>query len=395
VPLEGAIGPASADFVGRAIKRAAKEKAELVVIRMDTPGGLDTSMRELIKDILASPVPVATFVAPSGARAASAGTFILYASHVAAMAPGTNVGAASPVAIGGVSPQKDDKKGKSSEDTMMRKVTNDAVAYIRGLAEMRKRNADWAERAVREGVSLSAQQALKLKVIDHLAADLPELLKKLGKEGSPVVQVEVDWRTRLLGVITNPSIAYLLILVGIYALIFEFMNPGLLLPGVVGAICLLLALYAFHLLPVNYAGLALIVVGIGFMVAEAFLPAFGSLGIGGLIAFVIGSVILIDDTNLPGFEIPYALIAGLAVASAAFLFFVVGMAVRNRKRPVVSGREYLIGAAAEALEDFDAEGWARVQGETWRVRSKAPVRRGERLKVRSIEGLVLNVEADR
>jgi membrane-bound serine protease (ClpP class) len=397
VPLEGAIGPASADFVGRAIKRAAKDKAQLVVVRMDTPGGLDTSMRELIKDILASPVPVATFVAPSGARAASAGTFILYASHIAAMAPGTNVGAASPVAIGGggMSPQKDDKKGKSSEDTMMRKVTNDAVAYIRGLAEMRKRNADWAERAVREGVSLSAQQALKLKVIDHMAVDIPELLKKVGREGAEVVEVQVDWRTKALGVITNPTIAYLMILVGIYALIFEFMNPGLILPGVVGAICLLLALYALHLLPVNYAGLALILLGIAFMVAEAFLPAFGSLGIGGLIAFVIGSVILIDDTNLPGFEIPYGLIAGVAVASGVFLFFVIGMAVRNRKRPVVSGREYLIGAEAEALEDFAAEGWARVQGETWRVRSKAPVRRGERLKVRSIEGLVLNVEVDR
>jgi len=394
VPLEGAIGPASADFVSRAIKRAAKEKAELVIVRMDTPGGLDTSMRELIKDILASPVPVASFVAPSGARAASAGTFILYASHVAAMAPGTNVGAASPVSIGAPAGAKDDKKDKS-EDTMMRKVTNDAVAYIRGLAELRKRNADWAERAVREGVSLSAQQALKLKVIDHLAADVPELLKKLGKENAQVVYVEVDWRTKLLGVITNPSIAYILILVGIYALIFEFMNPGLVLPGVVGAICVLLALYAFHLLPVNYAGLALILVGIGFMVAEAFLPAFGSLGVGGLIAFIIGSVILLDDTNLPGFEIPYALIAGVSAASAAFLFFVIGMAVRNRRRPVVSGREYLIGAAAEALEDFDAEGWARVQGETWRVRAKSPVRRGERLKVRSIEGLVLNVEADR
>ena len=394
VPLEGAIGPASADFVSRAIKRAAKEKAELVIVRMDTPGGLDTSMRELIKDILASPVPVASFVAPSGARAASAGTFILYASHVAAMAPGTNVGAASPVSIGAPAGAKDDKKDKS-EDTMMRKVTNDAVAYIRGLAELRKRNADWAERAVREGVSLSAQQALKLKVIDHLAADVPELLKKLGKENAQVVYVEVDWRTKLLGVITNPSIAYILILVGIYALIFEFMNPGLVLPGVVGAICVLLALYAFHLLPVNYAGLALILVGIGFMVAEAFLPAFGSLGVGGLIAFIIGSVILLDDTNLPGFEIPYALIAGVSAASAAFLFFVIGMAVRNRRRPVVSGREYLIGATAEALEDFDAEGWARVQGETWRVRAKGPVRRGERLKVRSIEGLVLNVEADR
>ena len=398
VPLDGAIGPASADFVGRAIKRAAKENADLVIVRMDTPGGLDTSMRELIKDILASPVPVATFVAPSGARAASAGTFILYASHIAAMAPGTNVGAASPVAIGGM-PEKGDKKGKggeaASEDTMMRKVTNDAVAYIRGLAEMRKRNADWAERAVREGVSLSAQQALKLKVIDYMATDVPELLKKLGKENAQVVQVEVDWRTKLLAAITNPSIAYILILVGIYALIFEFMNPGLVLPGVVGAICVLLALYAFHLLPVNYAGLALILVGIGFMVAEAFLPAFGSLGIGGLIAFVIGSVILLDDTNLPGFEIPYALIAGVAVASAAFLFFILGTALRNRRRPVVTGREYLIGAVAEAMEDFEREGWARVQGETWRVRSSAPVRRGEKLKVKSIEGLVLNVEIER
>jgi membrane-bound serine protease (ClpP class) len=397
VPLEGAVGPASADFVSRAIKRAAKENAQLVIVRMDTPGGLDTSMRSLIKDILASPVPVATFVAPSGSRAASAGTFILYASHVAAMAPGTNLGAASPVAIGG-SPAKE-KDGKKdgpfdSSDTMTRKVTNDAVAYIRGLAEMRGRNADWGEKAVRESVSLSAQEALKLKVIDHIAADVPELLKKLGRADAPVVEVQVDWRTKLLGVITNPAVAYIMILVGIYALIFEFMNPGLVLPGVVGAICLLLALYAFHLLPVNYAGLALILLGIAFMIAEAFLPAFGSLGVGGLIAFVIGSVILLEDTNLPGFELPYGLIAGVAATSAAFLFFVVGVAVRNRKRPVVSGREYMIGAPAEALEDFAAEGWARVQGETWRVRSAAPVRRGQRLRVKSIDGLVLTVEVE-
>jgi membrane-bound serine protease (ClpP class) len=394
VPLEGAVGPASADFVSRAIKRAAKEKAQLVIVRMDTPGGLDTSMRSLIKDILASPVPVASFVAPSGSRAASAGTFILYASHIAAMAPGTNLGAASPVAIGGGGPQKGDSKEKPQEDTMTRKVTNDAVAYIRGLAEMRKRNADWAEKAVRESVSLSAQQALKLKVIDYVAADVPELLKKLGKADAPVVEVEVDWRTSVLAVITNPAVAYIMILVGIYALIFEFMNPGLVLPGVVGAICLLLALYAFHLLPVNYAGLALILLGIAFMIAEAFLPAFGSLGVGGLIAFVIGSVILLEDTDLPGFEIPYGLIAGVAAASAAFLFFVIGMAVRNRRRPVVSGHEYLIGAAGEALDDFDAEGWARVQGETWRVRSGAPVHRGQRLRVKSIDGLVLTVEVE-
>jgi membrane-bound serine protease (ClpP class) len=400
VPLDGAIGPASADFVSRAIKKAAKDKAQLVVIRMDTPGGLDTSMRALIKDILASPVPVASFVAPSGSRAASAGTFILYASHIAAMAPGTNLGAASPVAIGGGSPQKDDKKA-AEPDTMTKKVTNDAVAYIRGLAEMRGRNADWAEKAVREAVSLSAKEAFKLKVIDHVANDVPALLKQLdGKHGlklagAPVQEVHVDWRTKVLAVITNPAIAYIMILVGIYALIFEFMNPGLVLPGVVGAICLLLALYAFHLLPVNYAGLALIALGIGFMVAEAFLPAFGSLGVGGLIAFVIGSVILFDEAELPGFEMPWGLVAGVTVASAAFLFFVVGMAARNRRRPIVSGREYLIGAAAEAMEDFEREGWARVQGETWRVRSSAPVRRGERLKVRSMEGLILNVEADR
>ncbi len=396
VPLEGAVGPASSDFVSRAIKRGAKEKAELVVIRLDTPGGLDTSMRSLIKDILASPVPVATFVAPSGSRAASAGTFILYASHIAAMAPGTNLGAASPVSIGGGGAQPKDEKKGSGPDTMTKKVTNDAVAYIRGLAEMRKRNADWAEKAVREAVSLSATEALKLKVIDHVATDIPDLLRKLNKADAQIIEVEVDWRTKVLAAITNPSIAYILILVGIYALIFEFMNPGLILPGVVGAICLLIALYAFQLLPVNYAGLALIVVGIAFMVAEAFLPTFGSLGVGGLIAFVIGSVLLIDeDTAMPGFEIPYPLIAGVGVASAAFLFFVVATAIRNRKRPVVSGREYLIGAEAQALEDFEREGWARVQGETWRVRSGAPVRQGQRLRVKSIDGLVLNVEVHR
>jgi membrane-bound serine protease (ClpP class) len=402
VPLEGAIGPASADFVGRALKRAAADKAPLLIIRMDTPGGLDTSMRQIIKDILASPVPVATYVAPGGSRAASAGTFILYASHYAAMAPGTNLGAASPVAIGGSpSPQKDGKKGDSGGDTMMKKVTNDAVAYIRGLAEMRGRNADWAEKAVREAVSLSADSALKLKVVDVVAKDVPDLLvqlekrKKLQVAGATVVEVEVDWRTRILGVITNPSIAYILILVGIYALIFEFMNPGLILPGVVGAICVLLALYAFHLLPVNYAGLALIALGVAFMVAEAFLPSFGALGAGGLVAFVIGSIILMEDTELPAFEIPYTLIGGVAAASAAFLFFVVGMAARNRRRPVVSGREYLIGASGVALEDFEREGWARVQGETWRVRSPQPVRQGQALRVTAMQGLTLTVEIDR
>lgn len=406
VPIDGAIGPASADFARRAIERAAKDGAQLVVLRMDTPGGLDTSMREIIKAILASPVPVAVFVSPSGARAASAGTFILYAAHIAAMAPGTNLGAASPVSIGGgMAPQgKDDKDGKRQEDTMTRKVTNDAVAYIRGFAELRGRNPDWAEKAVREGASLPAHEALKMKVIDVMAADLPELMKKLdgrtvsvaGKKtalataNAQAEHVQVDWRTKLLAVVTNPSVAYLLILVGIYALIFEFMNPGLILPGVVGAISLLLALYALHLLPVNYAGLALIVLGIAFMAAEAFLPSFGALGIGGIIAFVIGSVLLIEDTELPGFEIPYALIGGVAVASAGFLMLVLGMLARTRNRAIVSGREHLLGAPAEALEDFDGEGWALVRGERWKVRAGGHVARGQRLRVTGMRGLTLD-----
>jgi membrane-bound serine protease (ClpP class) len=352
VPLEGAIGPASAHFAKRGIERAAKEGAELVVLQIDTPGGLDTSMREVIKAILASPVPVAVFVAPSGARAASAGTFILYAAHIAAMAPGTNLGAASPVSIGGAGPQKD---GKKEEDTMTRKVTNDAVAYIRGLAQLRHRNADWAEKAVREGASLPAQEALKLKVIDHIAADVPALLAKLGKPNAEVKALEMDWRTRVLAVITNPTVAYLLILVGIYALIFEFMSPGMILPGVVGAIALLLALYALHLLPVNYAGLALMLLGIAFMIAEVFLPSFGAIGVGGIVAFALGSLLLIEDTELPGFEIPYALIAGVTAASAGFLILIVGMLVKSRRRAVVSGREDMLGATAEALADFELE----------------------------------------
>jgi len=392
VPLEGAIGPASAHFAKRGIERAAKEGAELVILQVDTPGGLDTSMREVIKAILASPVPVAVFVAPSGARAASAGTFILYAAHIAAMAPGTNLGAASPVSIGGGgAPQKD---GKKEEDTMTRKVTNDAVAYIRGLAQLRHRNADWAEKAVREGASLPAQEALKLKVIDHIAADVPALLAKLGKPNAEVKALEMDWRTRVLAVITNPTVAYLLILVGVYALIFEFMSPGLILPGVVGAIALLLALYALHLLPVNYAGLALMLLGIAFMIAEVFLPSFGAIGVGGIVAFVLGSLLLIEDTELPGFEIPYALIAGAAAASAAFLILIVGMLVKSRRHAVVSGREEMVGASAEALADFDLEGWARVHGEQWKVRSSRPVRRGQKLRVTGMQGLVLSVEPE-
>jgi len=412
VAIEGAIGPATADFVSRSLETAAEQGAPLVVLRLDTPGGLDTSMRDIIRDILASPVPVVAWVGPSGARAASAGTFILYASHFAAMAPATNLGAASPVAIGG-SPSggdksepagKDAKKGAApAGDTMMRKVTNDAAAYIRSLAQLRGRNADWAERAVREAVSLSAAEAKKIKVIDVVADSVPALLaaldgrsveaagekRKLATAGAEIVPIEPDWRTNVLRVITNPSVAYLMILVGIYALIFEFSNPGLILPGVVGAICILIAMYAFQLLPVNYAGLALLLLGIAFMAAELWVATHGALAVGGLVAFVIGSIMLLD-TDVPQFEIPYTLIAGVTVASAAFLFLVVGMLLRNRLRPVVSGREYLLGATGEALEDIAGEGWARVQGERWRVRADAPLRAGERLRITAVHGLVLD-----
>jgi membrane-bound serine protease (ClpP class) len=417
--INGAIGPAVADYVHRGMENAQKQGAQLVVLQMDTPGGLDTSMRAVIKDILASPVPVASFVAPGGARAASAGTYILYASHIAAMAPATNLGAATPVAIGMPGSGKDGeaKSEKKKEDgkadkegpvdtssTMTRKQVNDASAYIRSLAQMRGRNADWAERAVREAVSLSAKEALKLKVIDLLAEDVPQLLKRLDGRKLKVADAErvletadvvataaaPDWRTRFLSVITDPSIAYILILLGIYALVFEFSNPGLVFPGVVGAICILIALYAFHMLPVNYAGLALILVGIAFMVAELFFPSFGSLGIGGAIAFIIGSVILID-TDIPGFGVPLPLVLGLAAASAVFLFLVVGLALKGRKRPVVSGREELVGSSGEVLEDCEREGWARVHSETWHIRSAVPLKAGQRVRVAAMDGLMLDV----
>jgi len=411
--ISGAIGPATADYVHRGIEAAQKEGAQLVVIRMDTPGGLDTSMRAIIKDILASPVPVAAFVAPGGARAASAGTYILYAAHVAAMAPATNLGAATPVAIGasgggGKEGEKGTKETKGDESsTMTRKQVNDAAAYIRSLAQMRGRNAEWAERAVREAVSLSAGEALKMKVVDVLADDVPDLLKRLDGRalkagdrervlqtaGAATVAFEQDWRTRFLSVITDPSVAYLLILLGIYALIFEFSNPGLVFPGVIGAICILVAAYAFHMLPVNYAGLALMLLGIAFMAGELFFPAYGSLGVGGAVAFVLGSVILID-TDVPGFGVPFALVLGVAAASAAFIFFAIGMMLKARKRPIVSGREELIGSTGEVLEDLESEGWARVHSETWRVRSSIPLKAGQRVRVAALKGLLLEVEPD-
>jgi membrane-bound serine protease (ClpP class) len=412
----GAIGPANADYLQRGLEKAVALNAQLVVLKMDTPGGLDLSMRTIIKHILASPIPVASFVAPDGARAASAGTYILYASHIAAMAPATTLGAATPVAIGPSEPRappaaqdKPETGGgtdtQSTAQTMRRKQTNDAAAYIRGLAQLRGRNAEWADKAVREAVSLSAQEALTLKVIDLIAADVPQLLEQLdgrtlsvlGQErrlatrAAETIAYHPDWRTRLLVVITDPSIAYLLLIIGFYGLLFEFYNPGLAAPGVIGGISLLVALFALQALPVNYTGLALIAVGLGLFVAEHFAPGFGILGMGGATAFVIGSIMLID-TDVPGYRIPWQLIAAVTAATAGGLLVVLNFAMRARQRPVVSGREQLVGAIGEVLATTDSGVFARVHGEVWRIRATAPLGRGQIVRVAGIDGLVLAVE---
>jgi membrane-bound serine protease (ClpP class) len=419
--VDGAIGPASADYVVRGLARGQELGAQLVVLNMDTPGGLDTSMRAIIKAILASPVPVATYVAPSGARAASAGTYILYASHIAAMAPGTNLGAATPVAIGmpgapsgkpaGKEEKKPDEEGQqeSPADAMSAKQINDASAYIRGLAQLRGRNVEWAEQAVRQASSLSAEEALQRKVVDYLASDLADLLRQLqGKSfkaanmdvrletiGAPLISLEPDWRTRLLAVITNPSVALILMMIGIYGLIFEFSNPGSGVGGVLGGISLILGLYALQLLPVNYAGAALILLGIGFMAAEAFLPSFGILGIGGVVAFVFGALILID-TDVPGFGIPLALIVSLALSSALLIVLIVGMALRARGRLQVSGDQPLLGSRAAILAvqaDDPCGGWVLLQGERWQVQSDTPLVPGQQVQVQARKGVRLDVIA--
>jgi membrane-bound serine protease (ClpP class) len=415
--IEGAIGPAIAEYVVRELRGMKPGETGLVILRLDTPGGLDTSMREIIRAILASPVPVAAYVAPSGARAASAGTYITYASAIAAMAPGTNLGAATPIQLGGQppppgEPQKQPNDGQAAGapvqpplDAESRKIVNDAVAYIRSLAEVHGRNADWAADAVRGAVSLPASEALKLQVIDVIADDIPDLLRKidgrsaivagkperLATAGLEVVTVAPDWRTQLLAVITNPNVAYLLMLVGAYGLIFELANPGAVLPGVIGGISLLVALFALNLLPVDYAGAGLLLLGIALMVAEAFIGSFGVIGAGGIAAFAIGSVIMFHS-NAPGFGLSLSLVAAATIVTAGLLVLGLAMLLRSRRRRVITGSEAMVGAEGEAVEWDGEQGRVRVKGEIWLARALHPVRPGMRVRVVSREDLKLTVE---
>lgn len=408
VEIDGPIGPAIASHVAEARDRAEKAGAAALVLRLDTPGGLDSAMRDIVKSILASPLPVICWVGPSGARAASAGTYILYACGVAAMAPGTNLGAATPIALGGPrpGPQGTDDKPRTADPGEI-KAVNDAVAYIRSLAQRHGRNADWAEEAVRGGASLSASEALGKQVIDVMAPDIDALLNTLDGRavptargdvtlavaGATVERLEPGWRLELLAVLGNPTVAYLLMLVGIYGLLLEGYNPGAILPGVVGAISLLLAAYALQMLPVNYAGLALIVLGVGMLVGEAFSPSFGLLGLGGIAAFVFGSILLMD-TGVPGYQVNLGVIAAMALCGVALLAVLLWLLHRARHARVATGAEALVGATVSALEPIEGEGWAEFQGEHWRVRSATPLQPGQRARVRSRDGLILHVEPE-
>ena len=445
--INGAIGPATSHYIVHGLEAAQKSGSRLVVLEIDTPGGLDSATRDIIRAILASSVPVVGYVSPPGARAASAGTYILYACHIAAMAPATNLGAATPVPIGGEPEpgsvplpgggarpgEKPDSGGSGSNpgsdkgnpgtakppsgggaeegepaphSAMERKVVNDAVAYIRGLAELRGRNADWAEQAVRGAASLSANAALEKKVIDLIARDVPDLLvridgrevqhidnrtEKLATRDLRVVRVKPDWRTQLLAVITNPTVAYGLMIIGIWGLLLEGYNPGAVLPGVVGSICLLIALFAFQILSVNYAGLALVVVGTGMIIAEFFFPTYGSLGVGGVIAFVVGSLILFD-TDVPGLSVGRPLIAAFATVGALMVGGIVYLGTRAMRHPVATGTEGMIGESAEVVADFAGKGKVRYGGELWNARSERALRAGELARIVKVEGLTLWVE---
>ena len=420
IELQGPIGPAMSRYVERSITDAVNQRSAVVILQMDTPGGLDTSMRDIIRAILASPLPVVAYVAPSGARAASAGTYILYASHVAAMAPATNLGAATPISIGGEPSEppaanpgdekKQDKQQKSPVEmpagtALEHKAINDAVAYIRSLAQLRGRNADWAETAVRGAASLSADDALAQHVIEIVAKDVPDLLQQLQghklkvmdretvleTRGLTVRSIVPDWRTRVLLVLTHPTIAYGLLLVGIYGLLLEGYNPGAVLPGVAGALALLLGLYGLQLLEVNYAGLALMALGLGLIVAEFFMPAFGSLGVGGLTAFVIGSILLFDNRE-SGQRVALPVIVGIAVAGGLVIVAIGWLAARARRRPLSSGVETMIGASVEAVADCQDRCVVRYGGELWNARTASPLRAGQQARIVKVAELTLWVE---
>jgi membrane-bound serine protease (ClpP class) len=413
ISIDGAIGPASASYVKDALVKAAERRAEVVVLRMNTPGGLNTSMREIIADVLASPVPVVGYVAPSGAHAASAGTYILYATHVAAMAPGTNIGAATPVQIGGPipglpsgTPDKEgkDKKDGEPKDAMTGKATNDAVAFIRSLAELRGRNADWAEKAVREAATLSANGALQAKVIDFIARDPAELLRQvdgrmvevaggnprpLATKDAVLEAIDPGWISRFLAVITDPNVAFILLMVGIYGLIFEFMSPGAVAPGVVGTICLLLGLYALNLLPINYAGLALMLVGIALLAVEAFTPTV-VIGLGGIIAFVLGAMMLFR-VEAPGYRLSWPVIGIVAAMFAGLVVAVLGSLRRARKGPVRVGAQAMRGVPAEVIDWSENQGHVFAQGERWQARGAETFEPGDVVEVSNIIDLTLVV----
>ena len=402
--VEGGIGVATADYVRSGIEHAVDSGADLVIITMDTPGGLMKPMRNIVQDILASEVPIAVYVTPAGARADSAGTYILLAAHIAAMAPTTHLGAATPVPLMGGGQQQDGDDTQTGP-AVERKAMNDAVSYIRGLAERHGRNADWAEKAVTEAATLTASAALENNVIDFIATNRADLLAQLDGHqvevvGTPITlsttdtvveEFEPNWRIRLLNVISNPEIVLILGLIGLYGLMYEGWNPGAIVPGVVGAICLLLAAYALQVIPVNYAGLGLILIGVALIVAEAYAPSFGALGIGGIAAFVFGAIIMFD-TDVPGFGISYVFVFGIAFVFAVLVVWLLSYLLRFRRRGAVSGLESTVGEIAVALEDFSDTGKVWLEGEAWNAQSAQPIHKDQQVVVRSIDGLVLVVE---
>jgi membrane-bound serine protease (ClpP class) len=412
--IVGAIGVAAEIQIEIVLKRAREAEAELVLFRLDTPGGLVTSTRTIIQAILGSPVPVVTYVAPSGARAASAGTYIIYASHVAAMAPGTHLGAATPIQLGGPpnptqpqSPQRDKPADEKPKAGMEDKVLNDAIAYIRALAQLRGRNAEWAEKAVREAATLTATDALKQDVIEFVAADTTDLLRQvdgrsvsiggvsrpLATKDREVVLVPPDWRTRLLGTIADPNIAFILMMIGIYGILFELWSPGVYFPGVLGGICLLLGLAALSVLPVNFAGLALVLLGVALMVGEAFTPGIGAMGIGGVVSLVIGAAFLFDpDAADIDIRVDWPVIIGTAGLSALLALSVFGYALRSRKRAVVTGAEQMIGMSGRVIAWEGDKGTVRVHGEIWSAAADRSFVPGDEVRVASRTGLTLRIE---